>query len=481
MSSLGERGAAVTGEGASPAASRRLARAVASTSWRELPAGLRRQAVDLFVDTLAVIAAGSVHSEFAPWVAQQGRERGECTALGLAQGVPAATAALLNGGATTVLQWQDGHRLARGHPASHLVPVLFALGERLDASAEALMSAFVGGYEAGTRIGIALGGLRAPLHDGGSWATLGAAAAGARLLGGDAAAIATALESAATLAPLGWRDTVSRGTTVHHLFIGVGATTALATAQSACAGLDAIPGTIEAFFGPRAGAAFDATRLCDGLDAQDRWSRFELAAAYFKWHPVCAHFSGLADALAQLQDEQLAATGRAFGHDDVARVEVATYRTALDYDAAQPASELAARFSAAAICYAALDPAGLEGAALGRTASDPAARRWMQRVEVAHDPALDAGYPAGRPARVTLHLAAGGARRAEVCDVRGDRARPLSAAERADKAHRALALAFGPRGAMAVRKALDDYFDARARIGDLAAALRAAHSHRRDL
>ena len=39
-------------------------------------------------NNLAVIAAGSVHSEFAPWVAQQGRERGECTALGLAQVIP---------------------------------------------------------------------------------------------------------------------------------------------------------------------------------------------------------------------------------------------------------------------------------------------------------------------------------------------------------------------------------------------------------
>ena len=37
------------------------------------------------------------------------------------------------------------------------MPVLLALGERSDASAAQLMSAFVGGYEAGTRIGIALG------------------------------------------------------------------------------------------------------------------------------------------------------------------------------------------------------------------------------------------------------------------------------------------------------------------------------------
>ena len=104
-------------------ASVHLARAVAATQWRDLPGPVRSQAADLFLDTLAVIAAGSVHPTYAGWLARQGRERGECSAIGLAQGVPAASAALLNGGATTVLQWQDGHRLARGQPAPPLEPL----------------------------------------------------------------------------------------------------------------------------------------------------------------------------------------------------------------------------------------------------------------------------------------------------------------------------------------------------------------------
>ena len=458
-------------------ASVHLARAVAATQWRDLPGPVRSQAADLFLDTLAVIAAGSVHPTYAGWLARQGRERGECTAIGLAQGVPAASAALLNGGATTVLQWQDGHRLARGHPASHLVPVLLALGERHGAGADALMSAFVGGYEAGTRIGVALGGLRAPLHDGGSWATLGAAAAGARLLGGDAATIANALESAATLAPLAWRDTVSRGATVHHLFIGLGAGVALTTAESACAGLEAIPGTIEAFFGPRAGARFEPAQLVAGLGADGCWTAYELRSAYFKWHPVCAHFSGLADALAEACDAHRQETGRAPVHDDVLAAEVALYATALDYDAPRPASDLAARFSAAAIVYAALDPAGLEGDALARASCDPAAVAWLARVQVVHDPELDAGYPEGRPARVTLTLRGGRTRRATARDVLGDQKRPLSPAQRRDKAMRALGRAGGERGAARVIAAWEAYL-AGAPIATLTDALRALAASR---
>lgn len=456
---------------AAPVASPALARAVATTHWHELPADLREQAADLFLDTLAVIAAGTAHPQFARWLAQQGRERGECTAIGLAAGVPAATAALLNGGATTVLQWQDGHRLARGHPASHLVPVLLALGERLDARAEAVMSAFVGGYEAGTRIGVALDGLRAPLHDGGSWATLGAAAGGARLLGGDAATIATALESAATLAPLAWRDTVSRGTTVHHLYIGLGASVALNTAESAQAGLDAIPGTIEAFFGPRAGARFDPARLTADLGPDGRWSQFQLRAAYFKWHPVCAHFSGLADALAELLASHAAETGESLRRDEVVAAEVSLYATALEYHAPRPASDLAARFSAAAIVYAALDPQGLRGDALSRAATDPVAIAWLSRVQVVHDPGLDAGYPQGRPARVALTLRNGRVRRAAVRDVLGDQARPLDAAQRRHKVADALGRAYGASGATRVIEAWEAWL-AGGPIAALSAALR---------
>jgi 2-methylcitrate dehydratase PrpD len=464
----------MSGGGGAVAASGALAQAVAATDWASLPAPARAQALDLFRDTLAVIAAGAVHPDFAPWLRRLGEaESGPCTAIGLVQGVPAATAALLNGGATTVLQWQDGHRMARGHPASHLVPALLALAEARDAPAAEVMSAFVGGYEAGTRIGIALGGLRAPLHDGGTWATLGAAAACARLLGGDAATIAAALEAAATLAPMGWRDTVSQGATVHHLFIGLGAGTALTCAQSAFAGLGAIPGTLERFFGPRAGADFRPAALTDGIGEDGCWSRLELGNAYLKWHPVCAHFSGLADALVLLQQAHRTETGRALRHDEVAAVEVALYGTALAYDAPRPASELAARFSAAAIVHAALDPEGLAGPALARTAVDGApSRAWLERVQVLHDPSLDAGYPAGRPVRVTLRLLDGRTRPATVRDVYGDRARPLTAEDRGRKWGRALGMAFDAAAATRVLGTFDDYVAGRAPIAAVSAALR---------
>lgn len=49
--------------------------------------------------------------------------------------------------------------MARGHPASHVVPATLAMAEAQGASGDEWLSAFVAGYECAARVGIALGGL----------------------------------------------------------------------------------------------------------------------------------------------------------------------------------------------------------------------------------------------------------------------------------------------------------------------------------
>jgi 2-methylcitrate dehydratase PrpD len=458
--------------GAAPA-STRLARAVVATEWPRLPAAVRAQAADLFLDTLAVIAAAGARPEHRRWLDAVAAAAGECTVIGRPGGTPAEAAARANAGGTTVLQWQDGHRMARGHPASHLVPALLALAERHGFGADAVMSAFVGGYEAGTRVGIALGGMAAPLHDAGSWATIGVAAGCARLLGGDATAIAAAMDGAAALAPLPWRETAPRGATIHHLYVGAGVSTGMAAAEAALSGLTALPGTLEEFFGPRAGAAFDPAALAGGLGADGRWSHYEMLSGYLKWHPVCAHFSALADALDRLRAGVERGTGRPLRPQQVATVDISMYAAALVYDAGVPASELAARFSPAAIVYAALHPGGLHGEGLADAASGRAdVGEWLARVRVTHDPALDAGYPAARPARVTLRLVDGGEFSAAGDAPYGDATNPMSATDRRAKVFAAFALALGDEGAREAVGAFDAWLEGHAPLGRLCAALR---------
>ena len=430
-------------------ASLALARAAAATSWRDLPQDVRDQAADLILDALGVIAAGGQNPQYAAYAKASGTAQGLCTIVGEPHRTGAAAAALINGGATTVLQLQDGHRVARGHPAAHLVPAALAIAEEQGASAQDFLSAFVAGYEASVRIGIALGGLKPEIHDAGTWSTFGAAVAATFLITRDPAVIASAMDSAAAIPFLSWSQTAPQGAGMHHLCIGLAASTGVTVAYGAVAGLSSIPGAVETFFGPRAGAAFKESRLLESVQ-DGRWSHYELMHAYMKVHPTCAHLHGINDAVEHLIAKH-AITGAA-----VAAVEIASYAHGLAYDNHAPKTELAARFSAAyttaiALLRGTLDADAVTAAAL----SDPAVTALVAKITVMHDPALDQHYPAGRPSRVTITMN-DGRTFSEFCMYpRGDSTNPTTRAERRAKAQKLLAVRFGAGQADRIIAAFD--------------------------
>ena len=242
-----------------------LAKAAATTRWATTPSEVRRQTLDLILDTFAVIAAGARHPSLRP-VAERLKDRdGPATVVGYPTGASASNAALLNGATTTVLQLQDGHRIARGHPMSHVLPAAFAVAEELDATPEEFMSSVIAGYEVSARVGRALGGLQDLLHDTGTFGTIGAAVATAFLVSGaDEAAIAQAIEGSAAVALFPYRATPMAGATVHHLYVGLGASTGVIAGKAAVFGLSSLAGTLESFFGPRAGADFQVALIDRG-------------------------------------------------------------------------------------------------------------------------------------------------------------------------------------------------------------------------
>lgn len=432
-----------------------LARAAACTTYEGLPETVRTQAADLMLDTLAVCAAGLSHPSYAPYVHAHThlKESGQATVLGHGQGFPVHTAVLLNAGASTVLQLQDGHRMARGHPASHIAPTLLALAEETVAPAHAVLAAFVAGYEVGARIGIAMEGLNHFLHDTGTWSTIGTSVAAAHLLSaGDETVIANAIEASAAVALMPYRDLPVQGASAHHMYIGLGATTGLTAARASVAGLTPLPGTLETFFGPRAGAAFDAGKLTDGLSDEGGWSTYECLNAYFKIHPICAHLHGANDALCALIKTH------ALTAEDTTAVEIATYGAGLAFDNPMPANALAARFSQAACAAIALCTGALDETALtDDTLHSAAVQNLMGHVSVIHDPALDADYPAGRPARVTITTTSGAQHSEQVVYPVGDHTNPASRTALRAKAERLLAVRYGPDGATNVCAAFEVY------------------------
>lgn len=428
-------------------AARILSRAAARSDFSLLPVDEQAVWRDFILDTVAVMAAGAAHPSITAVreaMAVAGGV-GPASITGFAQGASAGTAALVNGMAMTALQLQDGHRRARGHPMSHVLPAALALAEETGATTGDFLNAIVAGYEVSARIGAALGGMQPLLHDTGTFGCIGAAVAAASILGRgpDVEArgrlIEAAIGNAATVALFPFRDTCMEGAGVHHLFVGLGAQNGITAARATLAGLSPLPATLERFFGPRAGEGFDTTLLTQGIGADGRWSRSEIRSAYLKWHPVCAHLGPMLDCI-----EALRRRPEGINPERIVAVTIHVYSTALQYDSPDPRTDLAARFSfrhaaALSVCLGPLRHDGFSPDRLGR----PDVKAMASRVRLVADPALDPLYPQHRPSRVTLDLADGSQVQAEVMAPRGDGPRPLTRAELQAKAMDLMGAAWG--------------------------------------
>lgn len=441
-----------------------LAAAAAGTSWARAPVEVRDRVVALVGDVVAAAALGSVRAELGALTASFAASTpiGSATVVGSGRGWPALTAAFLNGCAVAADQLQDGHRLARGHPAAHTVPAALAVAEERDASTVEFLSAVLAGYEVGVRLGRLMGGTPDGVHDIGTWGQVAASVAAARLLApGDVGAMRRAIELSAAAVLLTDAGTVFTGWNGSHAFLGFSVQQGLTAALAAVAGLQAAPGVVERHFLP---VAARAPGLLDPGYVAGRWTRWEVLTGYVKAYPTCAHLHGVHEAVDVLVAEGV--TG-----ERIAAVEVAVFVGAAGFDAVAD-SELAARFSipstvAIALCAGRLDEATLTS----RLVSDPVVRDLAGRVSVRHDPLLDAGYPEGRPARVTVTLTDGSRRSAEIGRPRWDADRWPSLAELAVKRDRLLAVRFGVEGARPVIAWLSDVDGL---VRDLGVLLRAA-------
>jgi 2-methylcitrate dehydratase PrpD len=448
-----------------PPASEVFARAVAATTWAGAPDDVRAKALELVTDAIAVIAGGASHETMTSLRRATAPGPGPATVIAGREGVDTMSAVLLNGAAITVLQRQDGYAHAKGHPASQLLPPLLAVAETRGLSGGQLLGAFMGGYEVAARVGVALGGVPEHLHDIGNWVTIGVSAATASLLSDrDEPAIAAAIDGASSLALSFDRFTTAAGATVHHLYPASAALVALTVAQGVAAGLSALPGSLERFYGPHLGKELRADRLTEGIDGAGRWDRYDLLDGYLKLHPSCAHLHGVNDAVAAL----IVKTG--LREDDVDRVDVEIFGDGFRIDALDPQNDLAARFSvratvAAAIVHGRLDDDGL--------ADLDALRPLMARITVRHDQAMDALVPEGRPGRVTVHCRDG---RTLVEEVTYPRGTPRVPATEDDRTGKILGLLGRCYDAQATERILDAVMalpDA-VTLADLTAALRSS-------
>ncbi|HYF51737.1 MAG TPA: MmgE/PrpD family protein [Planctomycetota bacterium] len=151
------------------------------------PAEVREQVQKVILDNCAAMIAGSrvecsrimrgFVADFLQGVA--------ATIVGHSSKANVAGAALANACAANALDIDDGFRLAKGHPGAVIIPAALAQAEALASTGAEFLNAVLAGYEMAMRASVAWHRHphRGPsYHGSGSWGSLGAAAACARLL-----------------------------------------------------------------------------------------------------------------------------------------------------------------------------------------------------------------------------------------------------------------------------------------------------------
>lgn len=439
-----------------------LARFVATTRWEEIPAHVRGHARLVFLDTLGVILAGSERPEVAALRSRLCGTGGEGATL-YARGWPqcdARIAALLNGIAGRAIELCEGLRLVSGQAAMQVLPAALAVAETASSTGREVVASLILGYEVAGRM--CSGFTPRPFaHQNGQASLIGAAAAAARLEGLDAGGISLAMRASATqLLTPSYTNTVA-GATALNVAGGMSGFAGALAPELARAGFAAQADAIEEALGRMVGEGFDPQAL-----AADLGTRWHITENYFRLYACCNPIHPALDCLGAILAELRPQP------EDVARIEVATYRFASVMREPEPANFFAARYSlphAAAVMTVrgAIDHAAMDEAALG----DPRIAALRRRVEVREDPAMSALAPRLRPARVTVTLADGRSMTHAVESHRGDFNQPFDESEIRRKFRSLAGLVLTAAGADAV-EALVDRCDRWTSLAELTATLR---------
>ncbi len=371
----------------------------------------------ILADCIGAIAGGAAEPDMQ--ALRQGAGDMGALVIGTARRSDKGRAAFLNGTAGTVLEMDEGNQFCKGHPGMHTVPAALAFADGLPVSGRDLLAAIAIGYEVGARVGIATR-LRPAMHPHGTWGTIAAAVAVARLAGRDAAGMRQAMNIAASFCLATSRRTMLEGGTVRNAYAGISGQMGLTTHDLLTAGFEGDRDGVGQVFGRVVSDSFDTVAMTDGLG-----TRWEVSRNYFKMHSCCRYNHATLDAL-----DMIVARDGAPDLARIARIEVDTYALAVELDDPAPRNVLAAKFSvpfavATALVNGSTGVASFTAPNLG----NPAIRALAAKVLLRQDAAMSAALPHNRPARVTLVFDDGHSATAETRTNRGDWADPYPAAE----------------------------------------------------
>jgi len=357
-------------------------------TWADVPRAVRAKIALLLRDFVAVSIAGrpAPTARIAADYATAVHPGDAATALLDGRRLGVAGAAWANGVLANGLDFDDGHRLVKGHPGANVVPAALAVAEASGASSEELLEAVAVGYEIALRAGMQLHARSHEYHASGAWGALGAAAAAARLLGCDWTQTRHALGLAEYHAPIA---PIMRSVSEP------------AMTKDAC-GWGAFLGVSSALLAARGFTGLSSELLEDEAAVAGLAERWHVLDVYVKQFPCCRwSHPAIAAALALRTEARL-------GAESISRVSVQTFAAAGMLARELPTTTEEAQYSllwpiAAALAHGRLDVELV----LDPTTGGPAVRRLFDLIVVEVDPLLEAEFPARRRATVTVETVDG--------------------------------------------------------------------------
>lgn len=357
------------------------------TTVSSVPTGVQQAAINVVADAVSAALAGYALPGSAAARASARRTWGDgpCTIWFAAETGSLSTAAFANSMATSILDFDDGHRAAAGHPGAAIVPAVLAAAEQLGSPGPRVLTAIAIGYEVGIRIAAARDLRVIDTLVTGRWCGQGVAAAIGWLQGRTADQIAEAMAIAGAVAPymlVAEYTQVGNHTKEAIPFGTVNGILATSLASAGFKGpLDILDHT-----------SFNASVIANGRDPY-----WYIETTYFKPYSCCRWIHAPIDAILDLRD--------IVDWDCVSEIEVSTFeRTMSLNNQIAPTTVQAAQYStpycvAAAAIHGAECLQPMEETILG----DPRVLALAAKVRLNVDPRLDAMFPAAVPGRVVVH------------------------------------------------------------------------------
>ncbi|MEM6305719.1 MAG: MmgE/PrpD family protein [Pseudomonadota bacterium] len=316
---------------------------------------------------------------------------------------------------TDNLDAHDGYNPTKGHIGCAVVPALLAEAQGRDLSGQDALAALIASYEIAGRAGIALHASVQDYHTSGAWNALGVVALAARLRGLGADQLRHAYGIAEYHGPRSQMMREIANPTMLHDGSGMGAMVGLSAVLLAEEGFTGAPAiTMEA---PEAAPHW-----------QDLGRFWQIGEQYIKPYPICRWAHAAVDATREVM------AAHALVADDIAGLEVRSFRNAVALFGSMPATTSQAQYSlgfavAQMAVYGKIGVPQISGAGL----SDRHVAAFLARITLREDPRFESRYPTGRWAEVEITLQDGQLLNSGEVHARGGPERPFTRQETREK------------------------------------------------